>query len=182
LAFTVAAVFSILFIVKREKKYDTLSRVGMEATLIFTVGTMLSGTLWTLASWVGGSAASFAQQLISEPRLLTYTVLLLLVIAYFVLRNSVEEDERRAMYSAVYSTISWLSVPISYFAADLLGRWLTPTHPEVFSSGMDPSNLIPFLMAMLGMVLVGYAVFVLRVAEENAVDTLEAIKETIEEQ
>ena len=181
LALTVTAVFAILFMTKREKKYDIRSKVAMELTLVFVVGTMVSGTLWTLASWTGGNIASFVNQLVSEPRLLTYTVMMLLVIAYFVLRNSIEEDERRAMYSSVYAALSWFIAPISYFAADLLGRWMVPLHPEVFKSGMDPSNLIPFLTAMVGMIMLGYAIYALRVAEESSQDKLLAIKEAIED-
>ena len=176
LVFTFAAVYAVLFLLKRKKSYDTRSRIGMETTLIFTIGTMVSGSLWTRASWLN-NWSQLGRELLSEPRLATYTVMLLFVIAYFVLRNSVEDEERRATYAAVFAIIAWIDAPISFF----ITRLIDSTHPVVFQPGMDTSNLVPFIIGQVGMLLLGYAIYVLRVSEENAHETLALIKEEIED-
>ena len=48
---------------------------------------MITGDLWTRFEW--GVWWTW------EPRLTTYLILMLIVIAYFVLRNAIDEPERR---------------------------------------------------------------------------------------
>jgi len=43
--------------------------------------------------------------------LTTYFILTLLVVAYFVLRASVDDDERRAVYAAVFGIIAFIDAP-----------------------------------------------------------------------
>lgn len=168
LVFTIAGIFAVLFLRKRRKSYDTKSRIAMETALIFVVATMLTGDIWTRASW--GVWWEW------EPRLTTYLIMMLLMIAYFVLRNSIEDEERRATYSAVFAIVAWIDAPISFF----ITRLIPSTHPIVFKSGMAPSILIPFIIAQLGMLMIGYAIFVLRVGEEDLRTRLDIAKEALE--
>jgi heme exporter protein C len=168
LVFTVAAYFAVRFLMTRRKEYDTKSRVAMEATLIFVVATMIMGDLWTKASW--GVWWEW------EPRLTTYFIMTLLIIAYFVLRNSIEDEERRAVYASVFAIIAWIDAPISFF----ITRLIPSDHPVVFKSGMAPSNLVPFIVAQVGMLLIGYAVYVVRLREEQMRERLEVVKESLE--
>lgn len=168
LVFTIAGIFAVLFLRKRRKSYDTKSRIAMETALIFVVATMLTGDIWTRASW--GVWWEW------EPRLTTYLIMMLLMIAYFVLRNSIEDEERRATYSAVFAIVAWIDAPISFF----ITRLIPSTHPIVFKSGMAPSILVPFIIAQLGMLMIGYAIFVLRVGEEDLRTRLDIAKEALE--
>ena len=168
LVFTIAMVFAVLFLRKRRKSFDTKSRIAMETALIFVVATMITGDIWTKASW--GVWWEW------EPRLTTYLIMMLLMIAYFVLRNSIEDEERRATYSAVFAIVAWIDAPISFF----ITRLIPSTHPIVFKSGMAPSILIPFIIAQVGMLMIGYAIYVLRVGEEDLRSRLEIVKEAIE--
>jgi heme exporter protein C len=168
LVFTVAAYFAIRFLMTRRKEYDTKTRVAMEVALIFVILTLITGDLWTKASW--GVWWEW------EPRLTTYFIMTLLMIAYFVLRNSLEDEERRATYSAVFAIIAWIDAPISFF----ITRLIPSDHPVVFKSGMATSNLVPFIVAQLGMLLIGYAVYVVRLREEQMRERLDVIKESLE--
>ena len=167
LVFTIAMVFAVLFLRKRRKSYDTKSRIAMETALIFVIATMITGDIWTKASW--GVWWEW------EPRLTTYLIMMLLMIAYFVLRNSIEDEERRATYSAVFAIVAWIDAPISFF----ITRLIPSTHPVVFQSGMAMSILIPFIIAQIGMLMIGYAIYVLRVGEEDLRSRLEIAKEAL---
>jgi heme exporter protein C len=103
--------------------------------------------------------------------------MLLLVVAYFVLRNSIEDEERRAVYCSVFAIIAWLSAPITFFITRINPNG---QHPDVFQSGMDPTNLIPFIIAQVGMLMLGYAIYSLRVAEENSKEALLVVKDALE--
>jgi len=166
LVFTIAAVFSVLFLVKRKQSYDTRARIAMEATLVFIIGTMISGDLWTRASW--GVWWEW------EPRLTTYAIMTLLVIAYFVLRNSVEDEERRATYAAVFSIFAWIDAPVTF----LITRIMPSQHPAL--TGLETSNLIPFMVGMAGMCMLGFAIYELRFNEEHLRGRIAALKDDLE--
>lgn len=168
LVFTIAAVFAVLFLRKRRKSFDTKSRIAMETALVFVIATMITGDIWTRASW--GVWWEW------EPRLTTYLIMMLLMIAYFVLRNSIEDEERRATYSAVFAIVAWIDAPISFF----ITRLIPSTHPIVFKSGMAPSILVPFIIGQIGMLMIGYAIYSLRVGEEDLRARLEIAKEALE--
>lgn len=168
LVFAVAAFFSIRFLITRRAEFDTKSRIGMETTLLFVVLTMITGVLWTRAAW-----GVWWQW---EPRLTTYFIMTLLIIAYFVLRNSIEDDERRAVYAAAFSCMAFINAPISF----IVTRLVPATHPVVAETEMAVSNLIPFLIAMAGMLMVGYAIYVARMSEERLNERLSLLKDAFE--
>jgi heme exporter protein C len=166
--FGVAAFFAIRFLITKRREYDTKGRVAMETTLMFVLLTMITGVLWTKASW--GVWWEW------EPRLTTYFIMMLLIIAYFVLRNSIEDEERRAVYSAVFAIIAFIDAPISFF----ITRLIPSNHPVVFESGFATSNLLPFIIAQVGMLMVGYAVYVIRMSEERLGERVDMLKDSLE--
>lgn len=169
LVFGVAAYFAIRFLMTRRREYDTKSRVGMETTLMFVVLTMITGVLWTRAAW--GVWWRW------EPRLTTYFIMTLLIIGYFVLRNSIEDEERRAVYSAAFASVAFLNAPISYAVTRLIPSSL---HPVVSEAEMAVSNLVPFLIAMAGMLMVGFALYTIRMTEERLRERVDVLKEMLE--
>jgi heme exporter protein C len=169
LVFAVAAFFAIRFLMTRRKEYDTKSRIAMEVTLLFVILTMITGDLWTRASW------NVWWQW--EPRLTTYFIMTLLVIAYFVLRNSVEDEERRAVYASVFCIIAFIDAPISF----MITRILPSTHPNPITEGsLDASQLTPFIIGQIGMLMIAYAVYTVRMTEERLHERLDVAKESLE--
>jgi heme exporter protein C len=170
LVFGVAAFFAIRFLMTRAKDFDTKSRIAMEVTLLFVILTMITGDLWTRASW-----GVWWQW---EPRLTTYFIMVLLVIAYFVLRNSVEDEERRAVYASVFCIIAFIDAPISF----LITRLIPSDHPVVLgaNNGLDTSQLIPFIIGQIGMLMIAYAIYTMRMTEERLHERLDVAKESLE--
>ncbi len=171
LVFGFAAYYAIRFLLGKDRAYDTKSRIAMEVTLLFVLLTMATGILWTRTEW--------NVWWVWEPRLTTYFILTLLVIAYFVLRNSVEDEERRATYAAVFCIIAFIDAPISFFITRFVSS-TSEAHPVVFGggagSGLAPPMLVTFIIAQVGMLLLAYGVFQIRLREEHLSDRLEAIK------
>lgn len=170
LIFGFAAYFAIRFLMTRKKEYDTKSRIAMEVTLLFVLLTMITGDLWTRASW-----GVWWQW---EPRLTTYFIMTLLVIAYFVLRNSVDDEERRAVYAAVFCIIAFIDAPISF----MITRLVPSDHPVVFQEGgLATSQLVPFIIAQIGMLMIVYAVYTMRMSEEHLRERLDVVKTELED-
>jgi heme exporter protein C len=168
LVLLIAAYFSVRFLMTKRKDYDTKARVAMEVALVFTTLTMVTGVLWTKASWNVWWEW--------EPRLTTYFIMLLLIIAYFVLRNSIEDEERRATYAAVFGIIAAIDAPISF----MITRLIPSNHPVVFQSGFATSNLVPFIIAQVGMLMIGYAIYVMRMSEERLLERVDEAKTALE--
>ena len=96
----------------------------MEISLVFVICTMITGDLWERFEW--GVWWTW------EPRLTTYLILMLIVIAYFVLRNAIDEPERRGVYAAVIGIIAMVDVPICFMVTRLIPSGV---HPVVLREG-----------------------------------------------
>lgn len=166
--FAFAAFYAIRFLMTRNRDYDTKNRVSMEVTLVFVGLTMATGILWTKAAW--GVWWDW------EPRLTTYFILTLLVIAYFVLRNSVEDEERRAVYGAVFTILAFIDVPISFF----ITRLIPSNHPVIESGGLEGPMLVSFILGQIGMIALGYAIYQLRMGEVQLQERIEQAKTLLE--
>jgi heme exporter protein C len=170
--FFFTAYFGVRFLQTRDRTFDTKARVATEVTLIFTTLTMLTGDLWTRVEWGVWWAW--------EPRLTTYLIMLLLVIGYFVLRASVEDDEKRAVYAAVFGIIAFLDAPLSFAITRIVP---SGSHPVVFRAGggLDAMQLTAFILPMIGMLLFGYVIYQLRSREEQVKERIEALKASLED-
>ena len=135
LALLVAFVTSILYLLRRERRWDRLALSAVEIGLVFMTQGIITGSVWAKATW--GVWWTW------EPRLTTSAVLWLIYASYMVLRRAIEEKDRQARLAAVYSILGFVSVPINFMAI----RWWRTVHPLVFDSG--GSSLTPPMLATL---------------------------------
>ncbi len=140
--------------------------------LLFVVLTMITGEMWTRFEW--GVWWSW------EPRLTTYLILMLIVIAYFVLRSSVDEPERRATFAAVVAIIATIDVPICFMITRLIPSSI---HPVVLrEGGMSPEMGLCVGLCALGMLLVGFALYRARFNQVRLTQRVDALKETLDDE
>lgn len=170
--FLFAGYYCVRFLMKRDIAYDTRAKLCMETGLVFVICTMISGEMWTRFEW--GVWWNW------EPRLTTYLVLMLMVIAYFVLRNSIGDPERRAIYSAVVGILILVDVPVCFMVTRLIP---SSVHPVVLraDSGMSPEMIISLVLCLLGMLLIAFALYRFRLRTQLMEDKLAAIQEKLED-
>jgi len=87
--------------------------------------TIASGSIWGRPAW--------NTWWVWSPRLTSITVLWLVYAAYFMLRGSIEDPDRRARFSAVYAIASFVTVLITYYSI----RLLRDIHPALIGGGDD---------------------------------------------
>ncbi len=139
--------YAVRFLMTKNQRFDTCSRICLEVALLFVVLTMITGEMWTRFEW--GVWWSW------EPRLTTYLILMLIVIAYFVLRSSVDEPERRACCGG--AIIATIDVPICFMITRLIPSSI---HPVVLrEGGMSPEMGMCVGLCALGMLLVGFVLY-----------------------
>lgn len=171
LIFFFTAYYGVRFLMTKKKEFDTRAKIATEVTLLFVILTLITGDLWTRFEW--------GKWWVWEPRLTTYFIMTLLVIAYFVLRNSIEDEERRATYAAVFGIIAFLDAPISFMITRIIP---SSVHPVVLRSGggLEGWQLWAFLIGMFGMLMLAWSIYQVRLREEFMKERLDAVKAALE--
>ena len=166
------AYYGVRFLMTKDRAYDLRAYVAAQVALVFIVATMISGDLWTCFEW--------GVWWVWEPRLTTYFILMLLVIGYFILRNAIDDPEKRARFCAVFGIIAFIDAPISFFITRLVPSSI---HPVVFrtDSGLPPMMLIPFLLGLFGMLMIGFALYRYALRVHGDAQAVEELKEQLEE-
>lgn len=171
IALIFACYYSVRFLMTREGRFDTCSSIAMEIALVFVVATMATGEMWTRFEW--GVWWTW------EPRLTTYLVLMLIVVAYFVLRSAVDEPERRAVFSSVVAIIAAIDVPICFMITRLIPSSI---HPVVLrEGGMTAEMGICVAVVAIGMCCVGFALYRARFRQVRLAQRAEAAMEALED-
>jgi len=172
IALVFSFVYSILYLVKREARFDRRAQVAIEVALVFAFCTMATGVPWTRFEW--GVWWTW------DARLTTFLILCLLLIGYFVLRAAFDGNEKRETYAAVFALVMCIDAPICMFITRMIPSSL---HPVVFRTdgGLTPEMLIGMLMALFGMMAIAYGLYRLRVRQQDMAVRIEALKDQLEE-
>ena len=108
-AFTIVFVASIIYLVKKDLKYDRIAAASAEIGVMFTTIVLLTGPLWAKPIW--GAYWTW------DPRLTTTLVLWFIYVAYLMLRSASPQRAqarapvRRLRHRAVGSTCPSCSCP-----------------------------------------------------------------------
>lgn len=159
-SFSVTFVASLLYLRRREPRWDMLALSGAELGLLFTTAVLLTGSIWARFAW--GTWWTW------DPRLTTTLVLWFLYAGYLVLREAIDDPERRARLAAVLGIVAFLDVPVVYVSIRI---WRT-IHPVVFQPGeerLDPAmaavllvNGVAFLLLFAWLLQIRYRLEVTR--------------------
>ena len=150
LSLVISVITAILFLVKKDPKYDALSETAALLGLVYGATTLLSGSIWANAAW--GVYWNW------DPRETTTLILWLAYVGYFFLRMSVENPERRASVSAAYNVLSFLTVPLSYLSF-ILWPSLHPRLETEGGLGLNSTMVQALLLNILGALLVFIWIF-----------------------
>lgn len=89
---------------------DRLAFASAQVGFLFGAIALATGLVWATQEFFGYSA-------LEDPKVITLGVLLASYGAYFALRGSIEEPDRRARLSAVFGLLAVIGVPLSYLAS-----------------------------------------------------------------
>ncbi len=146
LAFVVAAVAGGIYLARGDRRWDRVGLASVEIGIVFTLINIVSGSIWARPIWNTWWTW--------DPRLVTATVMELIYIAYVMLRQGLEDPDRRARFGAVYAIVGFVSVPLTFLSIRI---WRT-IHPVVIGSGdptaegtfdMTPKMLQAFMFSLL---------------------------------
>ncbi len=128
LGFIAAAVAGVVYLIKHDQKWDIVELAAVEISLVFFFIAIAAGSIWARPTW--GAYWTW------EPRLTTAAILELVYIAYLLLRQGIDDPDRRARFSAVYTLVGAISVPITFLSI----RLFRTIHPVVIGSNSAAST------------------------------------------
>lgn len=128
LGFLAAAAAGVLYLVKHDQKWDIIELAAVEISLVFFFITIVAGSIWARPTW--GAYWTW------EPRLTTAAILEMVYIAYLLLRQGIDDPDRRARFSAVYTLIGAISVPITFMSI----RLFRTIHPVVIGTNSSATT------------------------------------------
>lgn len=173
LSFLVAAVCGVLYLIKKENRYDHIGVAAVEIGIAFTMINVITGAIWARPIWNAWWTW--------DPRLTTATIMELVYFAYLMLRSGIEEPERRARFGAVYAIVGFLSVPLTFFSI----RLFRTIHPVVIGSNdpgaagafdMTPMMTQTFMFSLLTFTVIFITLLWHRVRLGNLAEKVEQLK------
>jgi heme exporter protein C len=147
LGFGVAALAGIVYLRTGNMKWDVWSLAAVEISVVFFFIAIVTGSIWARPAWNTWWTW--------DVRLTSAAIAELIFAAYLLLRQGIEDPEKRARFAAVYAILGFISVPITFFSIRLVDRTI---HPVVIggSSGEGTFAMTP---TMLHTLLFSIAVF-----------------------
>lgn len=136
-AFFISFVANLLYVWRRQPRWDWLGVSAAEVGLAFTTVVLVTGPIWAHPVW--GIWWTWS------PRLTSTFVLWLLYISYVLLRTLIEEPDRRALLSALFGIFAFIDVPLVFGSI----RWWRDQHPQPVVMGEPGSGLDPVMYKVL---------------------------------
>jgi heme exporter protein C len=173
LGFLLAAVFSVVYLIRKDLKWDRYQVAAVEVSMVFFLITIVLGSIWARPTWNTWWTW--------DPRLTTAAVTELVYVAYFMLRQGIDDPDRRASFGAVYGLLGGLSAPITFFAIRLF-RTIHPvviggTNPDATGSfGMTPDMRVAFFFALFAFTVIFVDLFWNRIRLGDLQDKVEQLK------
>ncbi len=168
LAFAIVFIASILYLRSKQQIWDIIALSSAEVGVIFAALTLLSGSIWARSAW-GEYWVTW------DVRLNTSLVLFLIYLAYLMVRQAVEEPEKRARLSAVFGIVGFIGVPLSFLSIRL---WNSATvHPvaELNYTTMSPL-LLTLILNFAAFFLLVFSLILIRIDNENLKEKIDEIK------
>jgi len=118
IAFLMAMIYGVRYLRNKNLDEDAKSVAALQLGFIFCVLATVTGSIWAKFTW-----GAFWHW---DPRETSIFVLLLIYGSLFALRSAVENEDKRARLSAVYSIFAFLTVPFFIF---IMPRIMVGLHP-----------------------------------------------------
>ncbi len=122
LGFLVAMVAGVIYLRTGDGRWDLAGVAAVEISVVFFFTGIVTGSIWARPIWNTWWTW--------DPRLTTATIVELVYVAYLMLRQGIDDPERRARFGAVYAILGFITVPLTFMSI----RLLRTIHPVVIGN------------------------------------------------
>jgi heme exporter protein C len=157
LMFLLSIIFSIAHLSSFRLKNDFLAAEAATTGMLFGILGLITGMIWARFTW--------GAWWIADPRLNGSAATLLAYSAYFILRNSMNEEQKRARVAAVYNIFVFIMMLVLIMIYPRMADSLHPGsggNPAFSSYDLDHNMRLVFYPAVIGWFLLALWIFQLR--------------------
>lgn len=170
---TVSLVYSVRYLRSPNIMADTYANEFAKTGIVFGSLGLITGSIWATYTW--GSPWN------NDPKQLGAAIALLIYLAYFVLRNSMTDIDKRGRVAAVYNIFAYcIYIPMILILPRLVeslhpGGKGVEGNPGLSGQDLDPQMRMVFWPAVLGWTLLGVWISTLKIRlgilEENKLNS-----------
>jgi len=159
---TASVVYSVRYLMTFNQDFDQKARIAAGIGIVFGLAGILTGSVWARFTW--------GVYWVNDPKLNGAAITLLIYLAYVILRNSLDEEQKRARLAAVYNIFAYVLLMVFLM---ILPRMTDSLHPgnggnPAFSSyDLDHTMRLVFYPAIIGWTLIGVWMGQIRLRLEN---------------
>ena len=155
--YLISVIYSIKYLNSGDAKHDIMAVEAVNTGIMFCFLGLLTGMQWANITW--------GEPWPNDPKLNGSAIATLMYLAYLVLRNALEEEQKRAKISAVYNIFAF---PIMVVLLYILPKLTDSLHPGSGGNStfgdLDMDNYMRpvFYTAVIGWILTGSWICTLR--------------------
>lgn len=169
--FTASVVHAVRYLRHTRPRNDLYSRQYAVIGILFGLLGYITGGIWSSYTWVDPNRPAYESfsEIAREPKLIGAAIALLIYFAYLVLRDSIQDIDKKARLSAVYNIFAYAFLFPSIW---IIPRLLPSLHPggeggEGGNPALNFKDLAPqmryvFYPAIIGWTLLGVWIVSLR--------------------
>jgi heme exporter protein C len=167
--FTVSVVNAIRYLRGFNMKYDIYARQYATVGIVFGLLGYITGAIWASYTWADPNKPAYQSfgSIARDPKLIGAAIGLLVYFAYLILRDSIQDSDKKARVSAVYNIFAYALLFPSIW---ILPRILPSLHPgKEGNPALDVKNDISssmrmvFYPAVIGWTLLGVWITTLKI-------------------
>lgn len=163
--FSVSVIYAIKYLRNPTVNYDIYSKEYAKTGIVFGALGVITGSIWANYTW--GEPWS------NDPKQLLATIALLIYAAYFILRNSIPDIDKRAKIGAVYNVFACAMLFPTIWIIPRMVESLHPGgqgvegNPGMGGKDLDPVMRMVFWPAVIGWTLLGVWITTLKIRLEQ---------------
>jgi heme exporter protein C len=144
-----SVVYAIKQLSKNDLHSDIISNQAAQTGLFFALPGLLTGCMWAKFTW--GTWWTF-----QDPKLNGVAIAVLIYLAYFILRSSIDDEQKRSRIAAVYNIFAFVMMFVFIMILPRLTDSLHPGNggnPAFGKYDLDSDMRLVFYPAVIGWVL-----------------------------
>ncbi|MES2761948.1 MAG: cytochrome c biogenesis protein CcsA [Bacteroidota bacterium] len=162
-----SVIFALKHLAKNDLRSDLESNQAAQTGLFFALPGLLTGCMWAKFTW--GTWWTF-----EDPKLNGVAIAVLIYLAYFILRSSIDDEQKRARIAAVYNVFAFVMMFVFIMILPRLTDSLHPGNggnPAFGKYDLDNGMRMIFYPAVIGWILL--SLWILDVKKRLAIVTHE---------
>ncbi len=155
--YLISVVYSIKYLSSGDEKDDLIAVESVNTGIMFCFLGLVTGMLWANITW--------GDPWPSDPKLNSSAISTLMYLAYLVLRNSLDEEQKRAKISAIYNIFAFPVMIVLLFVLPRLTDSLHPGNggnPGFSGYDLDSNMRLVLYPTFIGWILMGVWIMTIR--------------------